>query len=256
MTPVSAAGVVMSGEKTTPVAGAPASAAAAPPATGAVKSGTVAGIPSGWLYAVALCMASGMADAIGFIQTGVFAANMTGNTVLAGLSLAAGDWAIAFERAMTLAMFFIGAMLGRSLLRAASGRAWLALTVEAVMLAVAAFLDPKGTAGIWLVTAAMGVQSTGMIRFSGIAISTVVITSTLSRLAESFVDRVVPRRQPANTGPAVTAPRLLASVWIGYGVGALLAALLLKVTDLSLLAPAAIVLLVAVVSAWQREKMG
>ena len=44
--------------------------------------------------AALLCIAGGIADAIGYVQSGVFAANMTGNTVLTGISLANGDFAV------------------------------------------------------------------------------------------------------------------------------------------------------------------
>lgn len=203
---------------------------------------------AGWLHAASLCAASGMADAVGFIQTGIFAANMTGNTVLAGISVASGNWPVAFERAMTLATFFGGAVIGRVLLRAARGRSWLPLTVEAAMLAGACFIAPHDPLAIWLIAAAMGVQSTGMTRFGNVTISTVVITSTLSRLAESAVDTVVPRRQPVNTGAAIAAPGVLAAAWLCYGLGALAAAMLLGETSLTLLTPAVVVLIVALLS--------
>jgi uncharacterized membrane protein YoaK (UPF0700 family) len=219
------------------------------PATAAPTPTTHAGLPQGWWSAIGLCAASGIADAAGFIQSGVFAANMTGNTVLAGLSVASQNWGTAAERALTLATFFAGAIAGRALLRAASGRSWLALGVEAAMLAVSVFLDPHSALAIWLIAAAMGVQSTGMTRFGSLSISTVVVTSTLSRLGESLVDYIVPRRQPANTGPSAPPARLLVAAWACYGLGALAAALLLRLTPYALLLPAALVLLVAVFSA-------
>ena len=116
------------------------------------------------------------------------------------------------------------------------------------MLAGATFLDPYDATAIWLIAAAMGVQSTGMTRFGNVSINTVVITGTLSRLAESTVDTIVPRRQPHRTGPAITAPSLLAASWIFYGIGALAAAWLVPRTAYTLLLPAAIVLLTALLS--------
>lgn len=206
-------------------------------------------VPHGWWFAISLCAASGIADAVGFVQSGVFAANMTGNTVLAGLSLASQNWSVAAARALTLATFFTGAIVGRALLRAARGRSWMALALEAAMLAVSAFLDPHAPLTIWLIAAAMGLQSTGMTRFGNISISTVVVTSTLSRLGESLVDHIVPRRQPMNTGPAAPSARLLLAAWASYGIGALVAALLLRVTAYVLLLPALIVLVIALLSA-------
>ena len=42
---------------------------------------------------------------------GVFAANMTGNTVLAGIALARFDWSDATRHLATLIAFFAGALL-------------------------------------------------------------------------------------------------------------------------------------------------
>ena len=50
---------------------------------------------------VLMAAACGIADAVGFVHTGVFAANMTGNTVLAGLSLANQEWATALGQVVT-----------------------------------------------------------------------------------------------------------------------------------------------------------
>lgn len=216
----------------------------------------IGAFPPGWLYVASLCAASGIADAVGFIQSGVFAANMTGNTVLVGLSLADGNWITALSRSLTLVTFFAGAIIGRALLRAAHGRTWLALTVEAALLVACAFVDPKGALSIWLVAAAMGLQSTGMTRFGTISISTVVVTSTLSRLAEFAVDSIVPRRKPANTGAAVVAPGLLASAWFCYGLGAMVGALLMRVTDYVLLVSAVIVLMVGLLSSRRKRVAG
>lgn len=63
-----------------------------------------------------LCLACGVVDAVGFLRHGIFAANMTGNTVLLGISLAHLKWAAALDRALPLLTFFVGAMLARLLL--------------------------------------------------------------------------------------------------------------------------------------------
>src|SRR4029077_5907598 len=64
-----------------------------------------------------LCAAAGFADAVGYVNSGVFAANMPGNTVLAGLALAGGRWDIALQRGMTLGAFCVGVVLASFILR-------------------------------------------------------------------------------------------------------------------------------------------
>ena len=64
------------------------------------------------LQAIILTLVAGIADAVGYITMGsVFAANMTGNTVLAGIALAQGHWADAWRHLAPVAVFFVGAML-------------------------------------------------------------------------------------------------------------------------------------------------
>ena len=70
-----------------------------------------------------LCLACGVVDAAGYLAHGIFAANMTGNTVLLGLAAAGHQWPLALERLLPLATFFGGAVSGRSLLNLAGGRA-------------------------------------------------------------------------------------------------------------------------------------
>jgi uncharacterized membrane protein YoaK (UPF0700 family) len=193
--------------------------------------------------AVLLCVAGGIADAIGFVEAGVFAANMTGNTVLTGLSLANGEWLTALDRALTFVTFFGGAMVGRLALRAAHS-AWLPLLGEAVILALCALVPDRPSVAVLWIAFAMGMQATAITKFKGAAISTIVLTSTLARLAEATLDFIARHKVlAAATHRAPTT--LLALTWIAYAFGAMLAVLLRKVTHAPLLVAAAIVVLLA-----------
>jgi uncharacterized membrane protein YoaK (UPF0700 family) len=192
-----------------------------------------------------LSAACGIADAAGFVHTGVFAANMTGNTVLAGLSVAHQDWPLALDRIVTLATFFAGAMLGRAFHRVWSDRPWLPLLIEAAIIAAAAFVDPARTVAIWLVAGAIGLQATAAMRVRGSTISTVVVTSTMARLAENAVDALARRAPAEDAGPIASSG--LALAWGSYAAGAIAAVLLMRVTAHPLLASAAVVLLVSVI---------
>ena len=70
------------------------------------------------LRATILTIIAGIADAVGYITMGgVFAANMTGNTVLAGIAVAQRNYTDAWHHLAPLLAFFLGAMLSRLLLR-------------------------------------------------------------------------------------------------------------------------------------------
>lgn len=193
--------------------------------------------------AVLLCAAAGMADAVGYVHGGIFAANMTGNTVLAGLAVAQGEWLKALERVATLGTFFAGAVLGRVLLNLAGNRSAVPLAVESGFTFAAALAPAGAPAEILFITFAMGVQTTALTRFHGVALSTVVMTSTMARLAETAGDRIMRgfgRRAPRHGMPS----GLLLWTWVAYGGGAALAGTVLRYMSVPLVLPALIVVLV------------
>ena len=191
-----------------------------------------------------LTVVAGMADAVGYVAMGgVFAANMTGNTVLAGIALGEGHVTLAAQRMAPLATFFLGALLARLVLRLVR-RPAVPLLIEAAILAVVDFLPIDRELALLLVALAMGLQASAITHFGGTALSTVVVTSTLARVAEATLDRLWPADKARP--PTVATPRLLALTWIGYLIGAVGGVLLIPVLPWPLLVPAA--LLVTVVA--------
>ncbi|HEY2871924.1 MAG TPA: YoaK family protein [Reyranella sp.] len=200
------------------------------------------------LQAGLLTIVAGLADAVGYVAMGgVFAANMTGNTVLAGLSLGEGHFDLAAKRLAPLGTFFLGAMLARLLLRLFH-RPAVPLLLEAVLLAGVGFL-PIGPmigpeAALLLVALAMGLQASAITHFGDTAVSTVVVTSTLARIAEAALDRAWPTGRAL---PSVSTPRLLALTWIGYLAGAVGGVLLVRSMPWPLVVPAALLVIAVLV---------
>lgn len=172
---------------------------------------------------------------------GVFAANMTGNTVLAGIAAARHDFEGTWHHLTPLVAFFLGAMLARALLRLWRSPAT-GVLAEAALIGVAGFLDIGMEPTVMVVAFAMGLQASTITSFAGSAVSTVVVTSTLARTADAAVDRLWPGA--ATQAPASGNTHLLALTWIGYLVGALIGGLLLHATAYPLLVPAALLLVV------------
>jgi len=194
------------------------------------------------LQAILLTIVAGIADAVGYIlMGGVFAANMTGNTVLAGIAAAEGFYDLAAQRLAPLITFFLGAMLARLLHRPMAP-----LLLEAIVLAGVGFLPVGRETAVLIVAFAMGLQASALTHFGGTAVSTVVVTSTLARIADATLDRLWP--VPARTLPSIATPRLLALTWIGYFAGAVVGTMLLHLIALPLLVPAAILLVVVALS--------
>jgi len=187
---------------------------------------------------------AGIADAIGYItMNGVFAANMTGNTVLAGIELAKGNHLGAWNHLTPLVAFFPGAMLARVMLRLL--RTPIAgILLEATIIAVVGFLPIGEENAVMIVAFAMGLQASTITSFAGNAVSTVVVTSTLARTADAAVDRLWPGA--AAPPPSAVNTWLLALTWTGYLVGAVVGGLLLPVMAYPLLVPAALLVLLLV----------
>ena len=188
--------------------------------------------------ATILTVIAGIADAVGYITMGgVFAANMTGNTVLAGIAAAQRDYTDAWHHIAPLLAFFMGAMLSRLLLRL-SHKPPAGLLVEAALLAIVGFLPIDRELAVVIVAMAMGVQASAITHFAGNAVSTVVVTSTLARTADALLDRLWPgEKKPL---PAVANLPLLALTWMGYLAGAVAGTLLLAVMPYPLLVPVAL----------------
>ncbi|MGE0578133.1 MAG: YoaK family protein [Reyranella sp.] len=203
---------------------------------------TIARQPS--LQATLLTLVAGIADAVGYITMGgVFAANMTGNTVLAGIAIAEAHYADAARHLSPLVTFFIGAMLARLILRLWRKPA-MAIALEAALLAGLDFLPLGMESKVLVIAFAMGLQASAITQFAGASISTVVVTSTLARTADAALDALLPSAVKAQ--PATTTPRLLLLTWLGYLAGAIAGALLLHVMPWPLIVPAALLVVVMV----------
>ena len=173
---------------------------------------------------------------------GVFAANMTGNTVLAGIAGAEGRFPDAARHISTLVAFFFGAMLARVLLRLWRRQA-LPILLEAAIVAAVALVPMDREAAVLVLAFGMGIQASAVTHFAGAAISTVVVTSTLARTADGAVDALWPRRAASIPQPATKMSSLLALTWLGYLVGAVAGTLLLKAMAWPLLVAAALLVL-------------
>jgi uncharacterized membrane protein YoaK (UPF0700 family) len=205
--------------------------------------------------AALLSASAGFADAVGYVNSGVFAANMTGNTVLAGLSLSDGHFDVALQRGMTLAAFCVGVVAASLVLRLARGRNAAPLLGEALLVLASAFAEARANYSIALIAAAMGMQAVAVTRFRSVVASTVVVTTTMARLAEFGFNWCIARPQAREAAPK-TAPSLLAAIWICYGLGAIAAALVMPATARPLFVPAGMLVLVALLTVLNQSRQG
>jgi uncharacterized membrane protein YoaK (UPF0700 family) len=166
--------------------------------------------------------------------------------VLAGIAAAEGFHELAAQRLAPLLTFFAGAMLARLLLRTLR-RPAAPLLLEAAILAGVGFLPIGREPAVLIVALAMGLQASAITHFGGTAVSTVVVTSTLARIADATLDRLWPAKG-SRPLPSIATPSLLVLTWAGYLAGAAAGTFLLHLTAWPLLVPAALLLAVIALS--------
>jgi uncharacterized membrane protein YoaK (UPF0700 family) len=170
------------------------------PRTGAPRPGAAsADVRRRDLAVVALAMVSGATDALGFLALGsAFTSVMTGNMVLVGIAVGTGDGSAIGLVGTAIVAYVVGAGLGARLAGSPvpSDGLWppaitRALAVELGLVAVFAVAwwslgsDPsKGWFAplLALNAAALGIQSSAIMRFGVSGLSTTYLTGTLTTL--------------------------------------------------------------------------
>jgi len=187
--------------------------------------------------------AAGGVDAISYLAAHVFTANMTGNTVLLGISLGQGKAGAVLRALVAMIAFIAGILLGAVLAGEGGDKARTVaavrreVIVEACILALfaAAFLlplpkDSEAITALLIVLSAvaMGLQSAAVKRLHLPGIATTYITGTITSLFTGLVHHWSQAKplQAAHSGPA---PRLKmnrflvlqAEVFLSYAAAAL-----------------------------------
>jgi len=169
--------------------------------------------------AALLCLIAGYVDIIGYIDLGgVFAANMTGNSVLLVLAMVRGEAARSASYLLTLSAFLAGAIAAAAL-RRVTRRPVLPLVGAALLVALAALAHLPPNWELPVLAFGMGLQGAAITRFGPTSLQTVVVTGTMIRLADNLVAQAMPERGESTA----SATRLDALAWFAYVAGAALA---------------------------------
>jgi uncharacterized membrane protein YoaK (UPF0700 family) len=194
--------------------------------------------------AAILCLVAGFVDAYGYMALEhVFTANMTGNTVLLGIAAAERDGGRVATYGATLIAFFAGALLASLVIRR-FGKRPLVLLAVALLLGGTPLLSLEQHRELLLLTFGMGMQGSTLSRFGNTNLNTVVVTGTMLRLADEITAKLLSAVE-SEAKPPPGAIAIPLAGWLVYGVGAALGALFLGILAYPLLAPAALLLVVA-----------
>ncbi|WP_261375283.1 YoaK family protein [Arthrobacter sp. KBS0702] len=199
-----------------------------------------------------LTFSTGVVDAVGYLGLDrVFTGNMTGNVVLLGMAVVGGTGLPILRPALALAFFMLGAALAGRVLRR-GGEGWSArtsasfLTVALGLWALTVFValapvhaeQSLGSTTTSAMALVMGIQAATAKKLKVAEITTVVVTSTITGLAADsrlaggsgvhWVRRalaIVLILLGALTGSAA----LLVGLWLGLGVAAVIASVVVGV---------------------------
>ena len=210
--------------------------------------------PVGVRLAACLTLLAGFVDAVAFLGLGgVFASFMSGDTTRLATELAAGRTQGAILYASAVALFVVGAALGRALSVGSSPwRRSAVLTLVGLLLAGAAVAGRTGAdaAALVLAVVATGAQNAVLHRAGGAPVTLTYVTGALVHVGEGLADLALGRGAP-ELG-------VHARLWLGLATGAMLGALAFARWGLATLAaPATLALaLAAGLALLQRRSTG
>ena len=209
--------------------------------------------------AVCLAVISGYVDGYGLCVFATYVSFMSGNTTQTGAMVGQGDFAAALPSALAIVFFVAGSVAGNwvVLSRLRDSRRFL-FGITAVALAVTTGVGPGHVkAGIMTLSLAMGMLNTTLSRVGAEAVSLTFVTGTLSRIGSHIAMAIRRAPLPDAQGPWDThfrRARLLAIIWAGFLIGAVLSGAAIPYLGGWVLMPPLLVLLALVLFSKARSQ--
>jgi uncharacterized membrane protein YoaK (UPF0700 family) len=178
-----------------------------------------------------LAFIGGYADASSFLTTGTFTGHLTGNCVLAAVSIATQEWYLGLDRLLAVVAFLVGILASLTLSRLLpvylrGSLLLLAMFVELVLFG-AAFLFIWNHANnelfILCMCLALGIQNDSLRKTNQVSVHSTYMTGMVTTLMQKGFSYLLPDRSLEGKTPtdsASTAIHVLAPMWISFIVGA------------------------------------
>jgi len=174
---------------------------------------------------VLLACVAGSVDVMSYYRLGnVFTANMTGNTVLLGLSIGQGNVASSLHRLAALAGFFSGALIGAYIVENTK-KGWsnyitISLSIETTIIFILVYIwffegkvidDFALYVSIIMAGLAMGIQSATVRHLNIPGIITTFLTGTITSIGMGMVKGIKSgfKKKVKKANPAVPGPKTL-----------------------------------------------
>ncbi len=203
-------------------------------------------------YVIALTIVAGFVEVTGYMDCeGLYASIMTGNTVQLGMNFTHADWLKFGLVGYAIALFFVACSIA-SLIRRHLANPVMELVIMSGILALACLVRLNPALNLLLelplLSLALAMQGETIARFGGVSLQTLVVTNNIVKFSDAFTGRFISRRFLEKTGqkvPILPEAVLPGISWLTYSIAAAIAAIANSLTQLALLIPAIIILVVA-----------
>jgi uncharacterized membrane protein YoaK (UPF0700 family) len=212
--------------------------------------------PDKWL-SLGFALLGGYGDAAGFVLGKTFTGHVTGNLVLAPITLVAHDWRAALAHLSAVACFLAGIPLSVLIARlSAAWPFWQTLTtflVIEVILIAAAYLALASRAAsaveifVICLSLALGLQNGAFRRTGGISVHTTYLTGMITGLIATETEKLTLQGASGRATALDSKLGLLCGIWVVFVLGAAMgAAAALHFKELGILGAALILFAIIV----------
>jgi uncharacterized membrane protein YoaK (UPF0700 family) len=201
--------------------------------------------------AVCLALISGYVDGYGLCVFATYVSFMSGNTTQTGAMTGQGNFAAALPSSLAIVFFVAGSVAGDLV---TTSRLWnsrrflFGITAAALALTTGVMQHGSGhvKVGIMTLSLAMGMLNTTLSRVGAEAVSLTFVTGSLSRIGSHIAMAIRRAPLPDAQGPWDThfrRARLLATIWAGFLIGAVLSGAAISCLGVGVLMPPLLILL-------------
>ena len=188
---------------------------------------------------IGLAFVGGYADSSSYLLAQTFTGHLTGNCVLAAVSVASKDWQLTLDRLLAVIVFLSGILVSMILNRFAP--VWrrpsslsIAIFIELLLvLGAFIFLNSKATHQLFIVCMclALGIQNDALHKTKGISVHSTYMTGMVTTLLQKGFDYFAPEVRPkedSSRDPARLAIQVLAAMWMSFIFGAVTGAVIVS----------------------------
>jgi uncharacterized membrane protein YoaK (UPF0700 family) len=182
------------------------------------------------LLSLGLAFVGGYGDGTGFVLAKTFTGHVTGNLVLAAISIAANDWRGTFKHLSAVLTFLTGTLLGVLIERPL--KAWSSwpllptvMGIEVALIGIASLastshVGPGAEIFVVCVSLALGLQNGAFRRAGGMSVHTTYVTGLITSLITTGAEKYASQ---AGLQPVLTSDpkiNLLSGMWVAFFLGA------------------------------------